>query len=147
MSPFLPSILCPPLIMVDNMDIDVQPQANGSSHNVMSTLMANAKGKAKAETNGTTNGTMTDAEMRAANEREGLPWCVYRFMRGSWLRSRVEKYRPTTFEEVVSHQDITGTSEFAHRSNTLKSLTRAVEKFIEAGRLPHLLLYGPPGQL
>ncbi|EIW67644.1 hypothetical protein TREMEDRAFT_69661 [Tremella mesenterica DSM 1558] len=43
--------------------------------------------------------------------------------------NRVEKYRPNTLDEVVSHQDITNT----------------IEKFIEAGRLPHLLLYGPPG--
>ncbi|RSH90761.1 hypothetical protein EHS25_009936 [Saitozyma podzolica] len=41
----------------------------------------------------------------------------------------VEKYRPNTLDDVVSHKDITTT----------------IEKFIDAGRLPHLLLYGPPG--
>jgi len=79
----------------------------------MATLMANAKGKGKANGNG--NGTLSEAELKALNEREGLPW--------------VEKYRPSSLEEVVSHKDITST----------------IEKFIEAGRLPHLLLYGPPG--
>ncbi|KAJ9101871.1 Subunit of heteropentameric Replication factor C (RF-C) [Naganishia friedmannii] len=47
--------------------------------------------------------------------REGLPW--------------VEKYRPNTLDDVVSHKDITGT----------------IENFIKKGRLPHLLFYGPPG--
>ncbi|TFK91451.1 P-loop containing nucleoside triphosphate hydrolase protein [Polyporus arcularius HHB13444] len=46
---------------------------------------------------------------------ENLPW--------------VEKYRPVTLEDVVSHHDITST----------------IEKFIEKNRLPHLLFYGPPG--
>ncbi|UZJ56341.1 hypothetical protein CBS101457_005661 [Exobasidium rhododendri] len=41
----------------------------------------------------------------------------------------VEKYRPATLEELVSHKDITAT----------------IEKFIEKSRLPHLLFYGPPG--
>ncbi|KAF5387379.1 hypothetical protein D9757_005704 [Collybiopsis confluens] len=46
---------------------------------------------------------------------ENLPW--------------VEKYRPVTLDDVVSHKDITST----------------IEKFIEKNRLPHLLFYGPPG--
>ncbi|KIJ65590.1 hypothetical protein HYDPIDRAFT_88218 [Hydnomerulius pinastri MD-312] len=46
---------------------------------------------------------------------ETLPW--------------VEKYRPVTLDDVVSHKDITTT----------------IEKFIEKNRLPHLLFYGPPG--
>ncbi|EJD07533.1 P-loop containing nucleoside triphosphate hydrolase protein [Fomitiporia mediterranea MF3/22] len=41
----------------------------------------------------------------------------------------VEKYRPVTLDDVVSHKDITST----------------IEKFIEKNRLPHLLFYGPPG--
>ncbi|QRV89219.1 replication factor C subunit 3 [Ceratobasidium sp. AG-Ba] len=41
----------------------------------------------------------------------------------------VEKYRPVTLQDVVSHQDITST----------------IERFIEKNRLPHLLFYGPPG--
>ncbi|KAK7686168.1 Subunit of heteropentameric Replication factor C (RF-C) [Cerrena zonata] len=46
---------------------------------------------------------------------ENLPW--------------VEKYRPVSLDDVVSHKDITST----------------IEKFIEKSRLPHLLFYGPPG--
>ncbi|KAI8074218.1 P-loop containing nucleoside triphosphate hydrolase protein [Gilbertella persicaria] len=48
-------------------------------------------------------------------ELDNLPW--------------VEKYRPQTLDEVVSHKDITST----------------IETFIDAKRLPHLLFYGPPG--
>ncbi|KAJ6591469.1 P-loop containing nucleoside triphosphate hydrolase protein [Mycena vulgaris] len=48
-------------------------------------------------------------------DNDNLPW--------------VEKYRPVTLDDVVSHKDITST----------------IEKFIEKNRLPHLLLYGPPG--
>ncbi|KXN87433.1 Replication factor C subunit 3 [Leucoagaricus sp. SymC.cos] len=48
-------------------------------------------------------------------ESESLPW--------------VEKYRPVTLDDVVSHKDITST----------------IERFIEKNRLPHLLFYGPPG--
>ncbi|RUP50097.1 P-loop containing nucleoside triphosphate hydrolase protein [Jimgerdemannia flammicorona] len=46
---------------------------------------------------------------------ENLPW--------------VEKYRPATLEDLVSHEDITST----------------INRFIDEDRLPHLLLYGPPG--
>ncbi|KZP19391.1 P-loop containing nucleoside triphosphate hydrolase protein [Athelia psychrophila] len=62
-----------------------------------------AKGKGKAQHKG------------EAYENDNLPW--------------VEKYRPVTLDDVVSHKDITGT----------------IEKFIEKNRLPHLLFYGPPG--
>ncbi|KAJ7130618.1 P-loop containing nucleoside triphosphate hydrolase protein [Mycena epipterygia] len=48
-------------------------------------------------------------------DNDNLPW--------------VEKYRPVTLDDVVSHKDITST----------------IEKFIEKNRLPHLLFYGPPG--
>ncbi|KAI6114862.1 P-loop containing nucleoside triphosphate hydrolase protein [Pisolithus croceorrhizus] len=48
-------------------------------------------------------------------EDETLPW--------------VEKYRPVTLDDVVSHKDITTT----------------IENFIAKNRLPHLLFYGPPG--
>ncbi|KAF8323543.1 P-loop containing nucleoside triphosphate hydrolase protein [Cantharellus anzutake] len=41
----------------------------------------------------------------------------------------VEKYRPHTLQDVVSHGDITNT----------------IQQFIKGNRLPHLLLYGPPG--
>ncbi|KAI0792023.1 P-loop containing nucleoside triphosphate hydrolase protein [Abortiporus biennis] len=51
----------------------------------------------------------------AAYDDDNLPW--------------VEKYRPVTLDDVVSH----------------KAITSTIEKFIEANRLPHLLFYGPPG--
>ncbi|KAF7975450.1 hypothetical protein HWV62_7758 [Athelia sp. TMB] len=62
-----------------------------------------AKGKGKAQDKG------------EVYENDNLPW--------------VEKYRPVTLDDVVSHKDITST----------------IEKFIEKNRLPHLLFYGPPG--
>lgn len=41
----------------------------------------------------------------------------------------VEKYRPVTLDDVYGQNEIVGT----------------VRKFIEEGKLPHLLFYGPPG--
>uniref|UniRef100_A0A2K6F2I0 Activator 1 subunit 5 n=1 Tax=Propithecus coquereli TaxID=379532 RepID=A0A2K6F2I0_PROCO len=41
----------------------------------------------------------------------------------------VEKYRPQTLNDLISHQDILS----------------AIQKFISEDRLPHLLLSGPPG--
>eukprot|EP00917_Polyrhabdina_sp_WS-2016_P009651 GHVP01021314.1.p1 GENE.GHVP01021314.1~~GHVP01021314.1.p1 ORF type:complete len:350 (-),score=56.02 GHVP01021314.1:126-1175(-) len=41
----------------------------------------------------------------------------------------VEKYRPNTLDEIVSHTDPIAT----------------IKKFVENGQLPHLLLHGPPG--
>ncbi|KZZ95109.1 replication factor C protein subunit 3 [Ascosphaera apis ARSEF 7405] len=41
----------------------------------------------------------------------------------------VEKYRPSTLDNVCGHQDVIAT----------------INKFVETNRLPHLLLYGPPG--
>ncbi|EEA07137.1 replication factor C, subunit 5, putative [Cryptosporidium muris RN66] len=41
----------------------------------------------------------------------------------------VEKYRPESLEELISHKDIIGT----------------IGKFINSGQLPHLLFHGPPG--
>lgn len=41
----------------------------------------------------------------------------------------VEKYRPATLDELISHADIIAT----------------ISTFINAGKLPHLLFYGPPG--
>jgi len=64
------------------------------------TLPSSVKGKGKA---------------MHAYEDDNLPW--------------VEKYRPVTLDDVVSHKDITST----------------IEKFIDKNRLPHLLFYGPPG--
>ncbi|PCH36344.1 nucleoside triphosphate hydrolase protein [Wolfiporia cocos MD-104 SS10] len=54
-------------------------------------------------------------EQDEVRDLDNLPW--------------VEKYRPVTLDDVVSHKDITST----------------IEKFIEKNRLPHLLFYGPPG--
>ncbi|KAH9166351.1 P-loop containing nucleoside triphosphate hydrolase protein [Lactarius sanguifluus] len=56
-----------------------------------------------------------ESEDKSARRDDTLPW--------------VEKYRPVTLDDVVSHKDITGT----------------IERFIEKNRLPHLLFYGPPG--
>ncbi|KRX64799.1 Replication factor C subunit 5 [Trichinella sp. T9] len=42
---------------------------------------------------------------------------------------RVEKYRPSKLEELISHKDILET----------------IGRFINENRLPHLLFYGPPG--
>ncbi|KAJ7917490.1 P-loop containing nucleoside triphosphate hydrolase protein [Mycena leptocephala] len=66
-------------------------------------IPAAAKGKAKA------------IDRDRPFDNDNLPW--------------VEKYRPVTLDDVVSHKDITNT----------------IEKFIEKNRLPHLLFYGPPG--
>lgn len=52
---------------------------------------------------------------RKMTETDRLPW--------------IEKYRPNSLQEILSHRDIIHTT----------------ERFIEEGRLPHLLLYGPPG--
>lgn len=41
----------------------------------------------------------------------------------------VEKYRPTEFKDIISHDDILNT----------------INRFLKEKRLPHLLLYGPPG--
>ncbi|KAJ2230101.1 Subunit of heteropentameric Replication factor C (RF-C) [Coemansia sp. RSA 485] len=46
---------------------------------------------------------------------ENLPW--------------VEKYRPSSLDELVSQSDIVDT----------------LQRFIDDGKLPHLLFYGPPG--
>lgn len=41
----------------------------------------------------------------------------------------VEKYRPSTLQDLISHEDI----------------IRTITKFIDENQLPHLLFYGPPG--
>uniref|UniRef100_A0A8C4ZEJ4 Replication factor C (activator 1) 5 n=1 Tax=Gadus morhua TaxID=8049 RepID=A0A8C4ZEJ4_GADMO len=41
----------------------------------------------------------------------------------------VEKYRPQTLDDLISHQDILTT----------------IQRFISQDKLPHLLFYGPPG--
>ncbi|CAO1637055.1 unnamed protein product [Parajaminaea phylloscopi] len=66
------------------------------------------KGKGKAS-------DLAAAQSQVADGEDLLPW--------------VEKYRPATLDDLVSHKDITTT----------------VESFIAKNRLPHLLFYGPPG--
>ncbi|KAH0537767.1 replication factor C subunit 5 [Cotesia glomerata] len=41
----------------------------------------------------------------------------------------VEKYRPSTLDDLISHEDI----------------IKTINKFINENQLPHLLFYGPPG--
>lgn len=41
----------------------------------------------------------------------------------------VEKYRPDTLDDIISHEEIVET----------------ITKFIEEKKLPHLMFYGPPG--
>ncbi|EJU03821.1 P-loop containing nucleoside triphosphate hydrolase protein [Dacryopinax primogenitus] len=77
-----------------------------SSNSPPAPTFSSGKGKGKAPADGL-DGRPGDAD--------NLPW--------------VEKYRPATLDDVVSHKDITST----------------IEKFIEQNRLPHLLFYGPPG--
>ncbi|CAG8446236.1 1760_t:CDS:10 [Ambispora leptoticha] len=60
-------------------------------------------------------GKVIDQPEIAPPTDDNLPW--------------VEKYRPKTFNELVSHKVIIST----------------IEKFIEEHRLPHLLFYGPSG--
>ena len=100
------------------MDLDETPELPPK---VLMDLMANAKGKGKASS-GTGNGNMSDAEVKAIREREGLPWSVSVFsflprtpeemsrLNVKLTDIRVEKYRPNTLDEVVSHKDITSTS-------------------------------------
>ena len=66
----------------DAMDIDTPapvPTAATAAFpvNAMSALMANAKGKGKAN-EGTS--TMSEADLKAFNEKEGLPWWVISFV-------------------------------------------------------------------
>lgn len=52
---------------------------------------------------------------KASLQSRNLPW--------------VEKYRPQSLDDLISHKDILST----------------IQKFISEDRLPHLLFYGPPG--
>lgn len=51
----------------------------------------------------------------SSDQKYNLPW--------------IEKYRPSTFEDIVSHDDI----------------LNALEKMIQKKSIPHLIFYGPPG--
>jgi len=70
-----------------------------------------------ANENTTTTSRSSDGVKRAKlqNNSNVLPW--------------VEKYRPSTLEDLVAHEDI------------ISILTRLIDN----NDLPHLLLYGPPG--
>ncbi|KAJ2808139.1 Subunit of heteropentameric Replication factor C (RF-C) [Coemansia guatemalensis] len=61
------------------------------------------------------NGKGKEPETALGHRNENLPW--------------VEKYRPTSLDELVSQTDIVDT----------------LQRFIDDGKLPHLLFYGPPG--
>ena len=60
----------------------------------------------------TTSSGVDDVPVKAS-----LPW--------------VEKYRPSTFQDLIAHEDILS----------------ILEKLIETKKLPHLLFHGPPGKL
>ncbi|OKL59886.1 Replication factor C subunit 3 [Talaromyces atroroseus] len=64
--------------------------------------------------NTNTKGKKIVADLPVGAE-DNLPW--------------VEKYRPSSLDEVHGHQDILAT----------------INRFVDTHRLPHLLLYGPPG--
>lgn len=53
--------------------------------------------------------------MPVLQDENNLPW--------------VEKYRPKSLEDLISHKDIIST----------------IQRFIKEDKLPHLLFYGPPG--
>ncbi|XP_071531009.1 replication factor C subunit 5 [Panulirus ornatus] len=53
--------------------------------------------------------------VRDDSKNQNLPW--------------VEKYRPQTLQDLISHEDIIAT----------------IKRFIDEDHLPHLLFYGPPG--
>lgn len=50
-----------------------------------------------------------------ANPKSSLPW--------------VEKYRPSSLDELIAHEDI----------------IKILNQLIDTNKLPHLLFYGPPG--
>ncbi|KUL85174.1 hypothetical protein ZTR_06245 [Talaromyces verruculosus] len=83
-------------------DDDVDMDSTSQSAMKFSSDNTNAKGKK----------IVADLPVGA---EDNLPW--------------VEKYRPSTLDEVQGHQDILAT----------------INRFIDSHRLPHLLLYGPPG--
>ncbi|XP_064612888.1 replication factor C subunit 5-like [Liolophura sinensis] len=58
---------------------------------------------------------MSKSTQETDKENPNLPW--------------VEKYRPKSLDDLISHKDIIST----------------IRKFVSQDRLPHLLFYGPPG--
>eukprot|EP00903_Cladosiphon_okamuranus_P011117 g10493.t1 len=77
------------------------------------------KGKSRMADPGAPGPTTTAATVARLAHRETarqtLPW--------------VEKYRPSSLDELVAHEDIVG----------------ILQKLIDSNKLPHLLFYGPPG--
>eukprot|EP00128_Syssomonas_multiformis_P004374 Colp12_sorted_trinity150504_noHs@510 len=53
--------------------------------------------------------------LASTKEHQNLPW--------------VEKYRPESLDDLISHKDIIST----------------IQRFIDENKLPHMLFYGPPG--
>merc|ERR1719476_649399 len=64
---------------------------------------------------GSADETMTHPKGTTVAGKEQLPW--------------VEKYRPSSLQELVAHEDI----------------TRMIERMMVKKQLPHMLLHGPPG--
>lgn len=95
------------------MDIDTPisgPASGVQPRNAMAALMANAKGKGKEIASPAVDG-------KAVDDKEGLPWYVsfshvsrFRILVLIGWDDRVEKYRPVSLDDVVSHKDITSTS-------------------------------------
>ena len=56
-----------------------------------------------------------EIDMVVDNRIQALPW--------------VEKYRPSSLDQLIAHEDI----------------IKILNQLIESNRLPHLLFYGPPG--
>ncbi|CDJ43186.1 activator 1 36 kDa, putative [Eimeria tenella] len=50
---------------------------------------------------------------------------------------QVERYRPKTLSDILSHDDIIQTSNFFFECS--------VRRYVDKGQLPHLLFHGPPG--
>ncbi|CDJ28686.1 activator 1 36 kDa, putative [Eimeria mitis] len=59
----------------------------------------------------------------ASTEGGDLPW--------------VERYRPRTLSDILSHDDIIQTSKSFQ--------TLDIQRYVDKGQLPHLLFHGPPG--
>ncbi|RHZ86866.1 hypothetical protein Glove_43g13 [Diversispora epigaea] len=87
---------------MSDIEMDIEEEGERSPSPIR--FSSSAKGKSKLKYEGV-----------PPTGKDNLPW--------------VEKYRPQTLEEIVSHEDVVST----------------IERFIEKDRVPHLLFYGPPG--
>ena len=63
----------------------------------------------------TTTAPSSSGSIVVAKEKANLPW--------------VEKYRPSTLQDLIAHEDI----------------IQILDQLIVTNKLPHLLFYGPPG--